>query len=110
MLQVKVGKSQRAALAVDVEEGAVRITKRGSGSPEEIIPQDKSKGMLPPSSLHEAFAGLGLAPWDGLHTELCPMPCAVGQEVPLYPSCPTFSPAADQVPERAEQGEAGVQS
>ncbi|XP_031449848.1 phosphatidylinositol 3,4,5-trisphosphate 5-phosphatase 2-like isoform X2 [Phasianus colchicus] len=39
--EVKVGKSQRAALAVDVEEGAVRITKRGSGSPEEIIPQDK---------------------------------------------------------------------
>lgn len=58
MLQVKVGKSQRAALTVDVEEGTVSITKRGSGSPEEVILQDKSKWMLPPSSLHEAFAGL----------------------------------------------------
>ncbi|NXE29619.1 SHIP2 phosphatase, partial [Ardeotis kori] len=40
-LQVKVGKSQRAALTVDVESGTVTITKRGSGSPEEVIPQDK---------------------------------------------------------------------
>lgn len=48
MLQVKVGKSQRTALMVDVEEGTVTITKRGSGSPEEVIPQDKSKGLLPP--------------------------------------------------------------
>uniref|UniRef100_A0A8C9FJQ2 phosphatidylinositol-3,4,5-trisphosphate 5-phosphatase n=1 Tax=Pavo cristatus TaxID=9049 RepID=A0A8C9FJQ2_PAVCR len=39
--EVKVGKSQRAALMVDVEEGTVTVTKRGSGSPEEVIPQDK---------------------------------------------------------------------
>uniref|UniRef100_A0A8C2SUF0 phosphatidylinositol-3,4,5-trisphosphate 5-phosphatase n=1 Tax=Coturnix japonica TaxID=93934 RepID=A0A8C2SUF0_COTJA len=39
--EVKVGKSQRTALMVDVEEGTVTITKRGSGSPEEVIPQDK---------------------------------------------------------------------
>ncbi|KAM6057017.1 LOW QUALITY PROTEIN: phosphatidylinositol 3,4,5-trisphosphate 5-phosphatase 2-like [Theristicus caerulescens] len=39
--EVKVGKSQRAALMVDVESGTVAITKRGSGSPEETIPQDK---------------------------------------------------------------------
>ncbi|XP_040525305.1 phosphatidylinositol 3,4,5-trisphosphate 5-phosphatase 2 [Gallus gallus] len=39
--EVKVGKSQRAALTVDVEEGTVTITKRGGGSPEEVIPQDK---------------------------------------------------------------------
>ncbi|XP_010015680.1 PREDICTED: phosphatidylinositol 3,4,5-trisphosphate 5-phosphatase 2, partial [Nestor notabilis] len=39
--EVKVGKSQRAALTVDVELGTVAITKRGSGSPEETIPQDK---------------------------------------------------------------------
>ncbi|XP_065545575.1 phosphatidylinositol 3,4,5-trisphosphate 5-phosphatase 2-like isoform X2 [Lathamus discolor] len=39
--EVKVGKSQRAALTVDVESGTVAITKQGSGSPEEIIPQDK---------------------------------------------------------------------
>lgn len=45
-LQVKVGKSQRAALTVDVEEGTVTITKRGGGSPEEVIPQDKSKRLL----------------------------------------------------------------
>ncbi|XP_032052200.1 phosphatidylinositol 3,4,5-trisphosphate 5-phosphatase 2-like [Aythya fuligula] len=39
--EVKVGKSQRAALRVDVELGTVTVTKKGSGSPEEIIPQDK---------------------------------------------------------------------
>ncbi|NXC99195.1 SHP2A phosphatase, partial [Certhia familiaris] len=39
--EVKVGKSQRAALMVDVSSGTVTITKRGSGSPEEVIPQDK---------------------------------------------------------------------
>ncbi|KAM6061139.1 phosphatidylinositol 3,4,5-trisphosphate 5-phosphatase 2-like [Chlamydotis macqueenii] len=39
--EVKAGKSQRAALTVDVESGTVTITKRGSGSPEEVIPQDK---------------------------------------------------------------------
>ncbi|KAM6124669.1 phosphatidylinositol 3,4,5-trisphosphate 5-phosphatase 2-like [Phoenicopterus ruber ruber] len=39
--EVKVGKSQQAALTVDVESGTVTITKRGSGSPEETIPQDK---------------------------------------------------------------------
>ncbi|XP_075369369.1 phosphatidylinositol 3,4,5-trisphosphate 5-phosphatase 2-like isoform X2 [Mycteria americana] len=39
--EVKVGKSQRAALTVDVESGTVAITKAGSGSPEETIPQDK---------------------------------------------------------------------
>ncbi|NXI74881.1 SHP2A phosphatase, partial [Anseranas semipalmata] len=39
--EVKVGKSQRVALTVDVELGTVAITKRGSGSPEETIPQDK---------------------------------------------------------------------
>ncbi|NXT95550.1 SHIP2 phosphatase, partial [Anhinga rufa] len=39
--EVKVGKSQRATLTVDVESGTVAITKRGSGSPEETIPQDK---------------------------------------------------------------------
>ncbi|XP_053931987.1 phosphatidylinositol 3,4,5-trisphosphate 5-phosphatase 2 isoform X2 [Cuculus canorus] len=39
--EVKVGKSQRATLTVDVEAGMVAITKRGSGSPEETIPQDK---------------------------------------------------------------------
>ncbi|XP_074690968.1 phosphatidylinositol 3,4,5-trisphosphate 5-phosphatase 2 isoform X2 [Strix aluco] len=39
--EVKVGKSQRVALRVDVELGTVAITKRGSGSPEETIPQDK---------------------------------------------------------------------
>lgn len=47
-LQVKVGKLQRAALMVDVESGTVAISKRGSGSPEETIPQDKSKGLLTP--------------------------------------------------------------
>ncbi|XP_072733412.1 phosphatidylinositol 3,4,5-trisphosphate 5-phosphatase 2-like isoform X1 [Ciconia boyciana] len=39
--EVKMGKSQRAALTVDVESGTVAITKAGSGSPEETIPQDK---------------------------------------------------------------------
>ncbi|NWV65399.1 SHP2B phosphatase, partial [Malurus elegans] len=39
--EVKVGKSQRVALTVDVESGTVTVTKRGSGSPEEVIPQDK---------------------------------------------------------------------
>ncbi|KAM4660083.1 phosphatidylinositol 3,4,5-trisphosphate 5-phosphatase 2-like [Amazona ochrocephala] len=39
--EVKVGKSQRAALMVDVESGTMAITKQGSGSPEETIPQDK---------------------------------------------------------------------
>ncbi|CAM9369114.1 unnamed protein product [Bubo scandiacus] len=39
--EVKVGKSQRVALRVDVELGTVAITKRGSGSPEETIPQEK---------------------------------------------------------------------
>ncbi|KAM9274124.1 LOW QUALITY PROTEIN: phosphatidylinositol 3,4,5-trisphosphate 5-phosphatase 2-like [Morus bassanus] len=39
--EVKVGKSHRATLTVDVESGTVAITKRGSGSPEETIPQDK---------------------------------------------------------------------
>ncbi|XP_075576605.1 LOW QUALITY PROTEIN: phosphatidylinositol 3,4,5-trisphosphate 5-phosphatase 2-like [Pelecanus crispus] len=39
--EVKVGKSQRASLTVDVESGTVAITKRGSGSPEETILQDK---------------------------------------------------------------------
>ncbi|NXL34556.1 SHIP2 phosphatase, partial [Glaucidium brasilianum] len=39
--EVKVGKSQRVALRVDVELGTVAITKRGSRSPEETIPQDK---------------------------------------------------------------------
>ncbi|XP_040428385.1 phosphatidylinositol 3,4,5-trisphosphate 5-phosphatase 2 isoform X4 [Cygnus olor] len=39
--EVKVGKLQRAALTVDVELGTVAITKKGSGSPEETIPQDK---------------------------------------------------------------------
>ncbi|XP_068812904.1 phosphatidylinositol 3,4,5-trisphosphate 5-phosphatase 2 [Struthio camelus] len=39
--EVKVGKSQRAVLTVDVESGTVAITKKGSGTPEEIIPQDK---------------------------------------------------------------------
>ncbi|NXT10162.1 SHP2A phosphatase, partial [Prunella fulvescens] len=39
--EVKVGKSQRAALTVDVEAGTVTVTKRGGGSPEEVIPQDK---------------------------------------------------------------------
>ncbi|XP_061217934.1 phosphatidylinositol 3,4,5-trisphosphate 5-phosphatase 2 [Neopsephotus bourkii] len=39
--EVKVGKSQRAALTVDVQSGTVAITKQGSGSPEETIPQDK---------------------------------------------------------------------
>ncbi|NWY56740.1 SHIP2 phosphatase, partial [Chionis minor] len=39
--EVKVGKLQRAALMVDVELGTVAITKRGSGTPEETIPQDK---------------------------------------------------------------------
>ncbi|TRZ07085.1 hypothetical protein HGM15179_020022, partial [Zosterops borbonicus] len=42
--EVKVGKSQHAALMVDVESGTVTVTKQGSGSPEEVIPQDKSKG------------------------------------------------------------------
>ncbi|XP_027518935.1 phosphatidylinositol 3,4,5-trisphosphate 5-phosphatase 2-like [Corapipo altera] len=36
--EVKAGKSQRV---VDVESGTVAVTKRGSGSPEEVIPQDK---------------------------------------------------------------------
>ncbi|KFV64586.1 Phosphatidylinositol 3,4,5-trisphosphate 5-phosphatase 2A, partial [Dryobates pubescens] len=40
-LQVKVGKSQRAALRVDVEAGTVAISKKGSGPPEETIPQDR---------------------------------------------------------------------
>ncbi|KAK2545467.1 phosphatidylinositol 3; 4; 5-trisphosphate 5-phosphatase 2-like protein [Columba livia] len=39
--EVKAGKSQRAALTVDVESGTVTITKKGSGSPEETIPQNK---------------------------------------------------------------------
>ncbi|NXS25591.1 SHIP2 phosphatase, partial [Mystacornis crossleyi] len=39
--EVKVGKSQSAALMVDVESGTVTVTKRGSSSPEEVIPQDK---------------------------------------------------------------------
>ncbi|NXD11934.1 SHIP2 phosphatase, partial [Nothocercus nigrocapillus] len=39
--EVKAGKSQRAALTVDVESGTVAVTKKGSGTPEETIPQDK---------------------------------------------------------------------
>ncbi|NXL62682.1 SHIP2 phosphatase, partial [Chordeiles acutipennis] len=39
--EVKVGRSQQAALTVDVESGTVAITKRGNGSPEETIPQNK---------------------------------------------------------------------
>ncbi|XP_009994924.1 PREDICTED: phosphatidylinositol 3,4,5-trisphosphate 5-phosphatase 2 [Chaetura pelagica] len=39
--EVKVGKSQRAVLTVDVELGTVTITKKGSTSPEETIPQDR---------------------------------------------------------------------
>ncbi|NWX03029.1 SHIP2 phosphatase, partial [Caloenas nicobarica] len=39
--EVKAGKSQRAALTVDVESGTVTVTKKGSGSPEETIPQNK---------------------------------------------------------------------
>ncbi|NWV26492.1 SHP2A phosphatase, partial [Origma solitaria] len=39
--EVKAGKSQCAALTVDVESGTVTVTKRGSGSLEEVIPQDK---------------------------------------------------------------------
>ncbi|NXT23104.1 SHIP2 phosphatase, partial [Syrrhaptes paradoxus] len=39
--EVKVGKSGRAVLTVDVESGTVAVTKRGSGTPEETIPQDK---------------------------------------------------------------------
>ncbi|XP_064015071.1 phosphatidylinositol 3,4,5-trisphosphate 5-phosphatase 2-like [Pogoniulus pusillus] len=39
--EVKMGKSQRAALTVDVEAGTVAISKRGGGSPEETIPQDR---------------------------------------------------------------------
>ncbi|NXA45845.1 SHIP2 phosphatase, partial [Nothocercus julius] len=39
--EVKAGKSQRAALTVDVESGTVTVTKKGSGTPEETIPQDK---------------------------------------------------------------------
>ncbi|XP_055583254.1 phosphatidylinositol 3,4,5-trisphosphate 5-phosphatase 2B-like isoform X4 [Falco cherrug] len=39
--EVKMGKSQRAALTVDVESGTVAITKWGSGSPEETIHQEK---------------------------------------------------------------------
>ncbi|NXG56174.1 SHP2A phosphatase, partial [Hemiprocne comata] len=39
--EVKMGKSQRAVLTVDVELGTVTISKQGSGSPEETIPQDK---------------------------------------------------------------------
>nr|XP_030128321.3 phosphatidylinositol 3,4,5-trisphosphate 5-phosphatase 2-like [Taeniopygia guttata] len=39
--EVKMGKSQRAALRVDVESGTVTVSKRGSSSPEELIPQDK---------------------------------------------------------------------
>ncbi|NXV00831.1 SHP2A phosphatase, partial [Cettia cetti] len=38
-VQVKVGKSQRGALTVDVESGTVTVTKQGSQ--EEVIPQDK---------------------------------------------------------------------
>lgn len=45
---MKAGKSQRAALTVDVESGMVTITKKGSGSPEETIPQNKSKGLPTP--------------------------------------------------------------
>ncbi|NXA05230.1 SHIP2 phosphatase, partial [Sapayoa aenigma] len=39
--EVKVGKSQRVLLMVDVESGTVTITRRSSGSSEEVIPQDK---------------------------------------------------------------------
>ncbi|XP_067405838.1 phosphatidylinositol 3,4,5-trisphosphate 5-phosphatase 2-like [Emydura macquarii macquarii] len=39
--EVKVGKSQRASLMVDVESGTMAITKRGCSSPEETISQDK---------------------------------------------------------------------
>ncbi|RMB95475.1 hypothetical protein DUI87_28098 [Hirundo rustica rustica] len=39
--EVKAGKSQRAALTVDVESGTVTVSKRGGSSPEEVIPQDK---------------------------------------------------------------------
>lgn len=119
-VQVKVGKSQRAALTVDVESGTVTVTKRGSGSPEEVISQDKSKGCCPPAGCQWDFWGCRV-PCTGL------MPrgwatCAVTPQAPV-PHCPVvgggghhrppdpltpFSPAADQVPECAEQGEAGV--
>lgn len=82
-VQVKVGKSQRAALTVDVESGTVTVTKRGSGSPEEVIPQDKSKGLL--------LAAIGLMLW-GWAT--CPVtPPVVGGEghhaplTPIIQSC-----------------------
>lgn len=70
-LQVKVGKSQWAALTVDVESGTVAFTKRGSGSPEETIPQDKSKGVLPCRQLPTQAVGF---PWDSLQTWLHPKP------------------------------------
>lgn len=56
-VQVKVGKSQRVALTVDVESGTVTVTKRGSSSPEEVIPQDKSKGLLHSCWLPMGFFG-----------------------------------------------------
>lgn len=65
-VQVKVGKSQRAALAVDVEEGTVTVTKRGSGSPEEVIPHDKSKGLLHSCWLPVGFFGAVRSPAIGL--------------------------------------------
>lgn len=122
--QVKVGKSQRAALTVDVESGTVAITKRGSGSPEETIPQDKSKELLTPHQLLTGHRGTGGFPGTGLMPgrwaaepvaprapTLCCLPTLQhGVWGPLLApsSRPAFSPAADQIPERAEQGEAGV--
>ncbi|NWZ19590.1 SHP2A phosphatase, partial [Asarcornis scutulata] len=64
--QVKVGKSQRAALRVDVELGTVTVAKKGSGSPEEIIPQDKSMG----SGAGGRAPRAGGSPPDGRHSVL----------------------------------------
>lgn len=61
-VQVKVGKSQRAALMVDVESGTVTVTKRGSGSSEEVIPQDKSKALLHSCRLPMGFFGAVVFP------------------------------------------------
>lgn len=102
-LQVKVGKSQRAALTVDVELGTVAITKKGSGSPEEIIPHDKSKGLMtPPPAVDGVPQGCGI-PWHRPDARVmgCRPPVAARAPIPRYLLPPRWEVGSHRCPPHA---------
>lgn len=102
-LQVKVGKSQRAALTVDVESGTVAITKKGSGSPEEIIPHDKSKGLMtPPPAVDGVPQGCGI-PWHRPDARVmgCRPPVAARAPIPRYLLPPRWEVGSHRCPPHA---------